>query len=174
MIILLLPPITVSTLAFFLQFLQVVIKHSSKNLMTVDNLVKVLTPTLMPVPTNAPQKRLDSHFKVMELLIENANLVGVVPDRICKKENFVTDERKKKNRRRSGSMNRVFTGLHNVAHNGFNGLRKIVGAMSTSSESLDRSDVLQDPSAITPSITKSSKKRPLDKLELSTFSSKKK
>lgn len=169
MLILLLPPISVNTLAYFLQFLEKLVKKSSSNLMSVENIVKVLTPTLMPVPHNAPQKRLFSHFKVLELLIENANLIGVVPERLCifKKSVLIapnTEERKKKNRR-SGSMNRVFTGIHN----GFNGLRKIVGAIGSSSESLDRSEeISQDPSAMTPKLIKSSKKRPLDRLDLST------
>jgi Rho GTPase-activating protein 11 len=134
--------------------------------MTSDNLVKVLTPTIMPVPLNSPQQRLNSHFKVVELLIENANLLGVVPDRMCKKENLpiappMTEERKKK-KRRSGSLNRVF-----------NGFRKIVGAIGSSSESLDKSHD-DDLSQMTPNVSKSTKKRRLDKLDLVSFSSKKK
>lgn len=169
MLMLLLPPISVNTLAYFLQFLEVVIRNSNVNLMTTDNLVKVLTPTIMPVPLNSPQQRLNSHFKVVELLIENANLLGVVPDRMCKKENIhilppVTEERKKK-KRRSGSLNRVFLGF-----------RKIVGAIGSSSESLDKShELLDDESHLaTPNVTKSSKKRRLDKFDISSFSTKKK
>lgn len=169
MLMLLLPPISVNTLAYFLQFLEVVIKNSKTNLMSTDNLVKVLTPTIMPVPLNAPQKRLTSHFKVVELLIENANLLGVVPDRMCRKEIAqivppMTEERKKK-KRRSGSIGRSV----------FNGFRKMVGAIG-SSESLDRSEeCLDDEVPMTPIANKSSKKRPLDRLDISTtFSSKKK
>lgn len=169
MLMLLLPPISVNTLAYFLQFLEVVIKNSNTNLMSTDNLVKVLTPTIMPVPLNAPQKRLISHFKVVELLIENANLLGVVPDRMCRKEIAqlpppMTEERKKK-KRRSGSLNRVF-----------NGFRKMVGAIG-SSESLDRSEEVhdEDHAMMTPIANKLSKKRPLDRLDMATtFSSKKK
>lgn len=169
MLMLLLPPISINTLAYFLQFLETIIKHSNVNLMSTDNLVKVLTPTIMPVPLNAPPQRLNSHFKVVELLIENANLLGVVPDRMCKKENVIqvippmTEERKKK-KRRSGSLNRVF-----------HGFRKIVGALG-SSEHLDNSDhhLDEDPTSMTPSVTKSAKKRRLDKLDITAFSSKKK
>lgn len=166
MLMLLLPPISVNTLAYFLQFLEVVIKHSNSNLMSTDNLVKVLTPTLMPVPLNAPQKRLTSHFKVIELLIENANLLGVVPYRMLKKENIpsllvpsLTEEQKKK-KRRSGSLTRVF-----------NGFRKIVGAIGSSSESLDKSEELLEDDTIASNKTK---KRPLDRIDLITSSSKKK
>lgn len=168
MLMLLLPPISVNTLAYFLQFLEVVIKNSNVNLMTIDNLVKVLTPTIMPVPANSPQQRLNSHFKVVELLIENANLLGVVPDRMCKNSIPIvppmTEERKKK-KRRSGSLNRVFLGF-----------RKIVGAIGSSSESLDKSqELLDDESHLaTPNVTKSTKKRRLEKFDLASFSSKKK
>jgi len=167
---LLLPPITVNTLAYFLQFLEVVTKNSDTNLMTAENLVKVLTPTIMPVPLNAPEQRLRSHFKIIELLIENANLIGLIPERMVKsKDLFVvppmTEERKKK-KRRSGSLNRVFIGF-----------KKIVGAMGSSSESLDKSEELidsmnSDLSTVTPGpVTKSGKKR---KLDLTAFSSRKK
>lgn len=162
MLMLLLPPISINTLAYFLQFLEVVIKNSHLNLMTTDNLVKVLTPTIMPVPLNAPQKRLTSHFKVIELLIENANLLGVVPDRMCKKENIpapmllaLTEEQKKK-KRRSGSLNRVF-----------HGFRKIVGAIG-SSENLDKSEELLEEVTVATPAPKSSKKRAVEYMNLSS------
>lgn len=47
LLLLLLPPITVNTLAYFLQFIKTVTRYSNKNLMTSENLVKVLTPTLV-------------------------------------------------------------------------------------------------------------------------------
>lgn len=47
LLLLLLPPIAVNTLAYFLQFLKTVTKYSDTNLMTAENLVKVLTPTLV-------------------------------------------------------------------------------------------------------------------------------
>lgn len=164
-----LSPIAVNTLAYFLQFLEVIIRNSLENKMTLENLVKVLTPTLMPVPLNAPEKRLQSHFKVIELLIENANLIGVVPDRMIKKDEVtinppMTEERKKKNRR-SGSLNRVFNNLR----------KKIVGTLG-STDSLDKSyeNTIEDLAIMTPNITRSSKKRRLERLDLSAFNSNKK
>jgi Rho GTPase-activating protein 11 len=47
LLLLLLPPITLNTLAYFLQFIKTVVRYSNKNLMTSENLVKVLTPTLV-------------------------------------------------------------------------------------------------------------------------------
>lgn len=167
MLMLLLPPINVNTLAYFLQFLEVVIKSSSNNLMTIDNLVRVLTPTIMPVPANGPQIRIGSHFKVVELLIENASLLGVIPQKMCKEIQTVppiTDERKKK--RRSGSINRVFNGFRS-------GFGKIVGAMTSSTENLDETDEsIEDDHLATPSAAKT-KRRAFDKLNI-TASSKKK
>jgi hypothetical protein len=168
-ICLFLPTHSLNTLAYFLQFLEVITKDSNENKMTVENLVKILTVTLMPLPKHATEKRLNSHFKVMELLIENANLIGVVSDKIIKRDCQqlpppMTDERKKK-KRRSGSLNRVFSGF-----------RKIVGALASSNENLDKSneELLDENMIMTPNLTKSSKKRRLEKLEMGVFSSKKK
>lgn len=168
MTILFLPPIAVNTLAYFLQFLEVITKNSDENYMTVDNLVKVLTPTIMPMQSgNVNQKRLQTLFQIMEMLIQNANLIGIVPDRMIKREDLMappmTEEKKKK--RRSASLNRVFNGFR----------KRIVGAISGSSESLDKSQegaIDVNFTAMTPNITKSAKKRRLDKFDI--LSSKKK
>jgi hypothetical protein len=171
MTILFLPPIAVNTLAYFLQFLEVITKNSDENYMTVDNLVKVLTPTIMPMQAgNVNQKRLQTLFQIMEMLIHNANLIGIVPDRMIKREEIMappmTEERKKK-KRRSASLNRVFNGFR----------KRIVGAISGSSESLDKSQegaIDSDVTAMTPNVTKSAKKRRLEKFDIGAFSSKKK
>lgn len=138
MLVLLLPPISVNTLAYFLQFLEILSKHADDNLMSVDNLVKVLTPTLMPLPMNSPPHRLDSHFKIVKLLIENANLVGVVSEHMWQKANnqaaVQTEKDNKKKKIRSGIIDHVFSGC-----------RKNACADESSSESLETS---YDPSLI--------------------------
>lgn len=170
MTILFLPPIAVNTLAYFLQFLEVITKNCDENYMTVENLVKVLTPTLMPMNAgNVNQMRLKTLFQIMEMLIHNANLIGIVPDRMIKREEMMvppmTEERKKK-KRRSASLNRVFNGFR----------KRIVGAISGSSESLDKSQEgsldATTAAAMTPNVTKSAKKRRLEKFDI--LSSKKK
>lgn len=161
---LLLPPIVIDTLAYFLQFLHLVIKNSHLNLMTTDNLVTILTPTLMPVLSNAPSTRLHSHFQVIKILIQNAESLGIVPKVILNKENPVIpllNEEQNKKKRRSGSLNRVF-----------NGFRKIVGATGSSSESLDKS-MNDDPRPSTSAANKS-KKRQLDNLDAISSCTKKK
>lgn len=161
---LLLPPITLNTLAFFMQFLHTVSLHASGNKMTIENLAIILAPNLMPI-VEMVQQRLNSHVKVIQLLIENSHQIGVVPDAILEKLNDsislirqtaadsaanTTDKKKKK--RRSGSLTRMF-----------HGLKKIVGAIG-SSESLDKTDDFTEKDSsmaavATPCLNKSSKKR---------------
>lgn len=174
---LLLPPITLNTLAFFLQFLHTVSLNSSVNKMTVENLAIILTPNLMPI-AEMIQQRLTSHVKVIQLLIENSHHIGVIPERILEKLNetvsvvrstdsnlsmvagSTTDKKKKK--RRSGSLTRM---IH--------GLMKKVGAKG-SSEYLDKTDEHPDVTVIaaTPCLNKSSKKRKV--VDGMPFSAKKK
>jgi Rho GTPase-activating protein 11 len=85
MVMLLLPPININTLAFLLQFLKSVAKYADKNLMTIDNLIKVFTPTIMPLAMLEHHK-LNLHFEVVKLLFQNFNLLGVIPDRISTNE----------------------------------------------------------------------------------------
>lgn len=171
---LLLPPLSINTLAFFLQFLRDISTNSELNKMTITNLSIILTPNIMPLPEkNTATQRLNSHCKVIELLIENSNSIGIVPERMLNQHDIIPPpvkeiatvaEEKAKKKRRSGSLNRMFIGF-----------RKIVGnAIGSSSESLDKSSS-EDLLATTPCVTKSSKKRKLEKMDnISAFSSRKK
>uniref|UniRef100_A0A182R379 Rho-GAP domain-containing protein n=1 Tax=Anopheles funestus TaxID=62324 RepID=A0A182R379_ANOFN len=157
---LLLPPLTLNTLAYFMQFLHTVSMHAEKNRMTAENLAIILTPSIMPI-TESVQQRFNSHVKVLLLLIENSQQIGLVPEVILSqlKEDTgsnismaltnVTDKKKKK--RRSGSLTRMF-----------NGFKKMVSAIG-SSENLDRTDERgeNDPTMVigTPCLSKSAKKR---------------
>uniref|UniRef100_A0A182VXF9 Rho-GAP domain-containing protein n=1 Tax=Anopheles minimus TaxID=112268 RepID=A0A182VXF9_9DIPT len=157
---LLLPPLTLNTLAYFMQFLHTVSMHSEKNRMTAENLAIILTPSIMPI-TESVQQRFNSHVKVLLLLIENSQQIGLIPEVILSqlKEDTgsnismaltnVTDKKKKK--RRSGSLTRMF-----------NGFKKMVSAIG-SSENLDKTDERceNDPSMVvgTPCLSKSVKKR---------------
>lgn len=174
---LLLPPLSLNTLAYFLQFLKTVSKHSNQNRMTIQNLSVLWSENLMPVPLDAPNNRLTSHHKVIELLIENSGQIGVVPDRFLKRleeslsttpnhstilQQTATDKKKKKGRR-SASLTRVF-----------HGIKKAWNGAIGSSESLDKSgEQFDDPTIATPCINKSSKKRKITE-NLTSFSAKKK
>lgn len=148
-----------------MQFLHTVSLNASGNKMTIENLAIILAPNLMPI-VEMVQQRLNSHVKVIQLLIENSHQIGVVPDAILEKlndsislvrqgttgESAANTTDKKKKKRRSGSLTRMF-----------HGLKKIVGAIG-SSESLDKTDefVEKDSSmaaVATPCLNKSSKKR---------------
>uniref|UniRef100_A0A182LWJ5 Rho-GAP domain-containing protein n=1 Tax=Anopheles culicifacies TaxID=139723 RepID=A0A182LWJ5_9DIPT len=157
---LLLPPLTLNTLAYFMQFLHTVSMHAAKNRMTAENLAIILTPSVMPI-TESVQQRFNSHVKVLQLLIENSQQIGLIPEVILSQlkddtvSNIsmalsnVTDKKKKK--RRSGSLTRMF-----------NGFKKMVSAIG-SSENLDKTDERceNDPSMVvgTPCLSKSAKKR---------------
>lgn len=110
---LLLPSLSLNTLAFFMQFLHTVSVHSDRNKMSVENLSIVFAPGLMPLTEILPQ-RLNSHCKIIHMLIENANEIGIVPRYIVDRVQLSTapkstpaaapDTDKKKKKRRSGSL----------------------------------------------------------------------
>lgn len=81
MVCLLLPNVCLNTLVYFMQFLNLVSLHSTANKMSAKNLAIIFTPGLMPVHENFGQ-RLTSHVQVIELLIENAHEIGVVPSEV--------------------------------------------------------------------------------------------
>ena len=82
---LLLPPLTLNTLAYFMQFLHTVSMHADKNKMTTENLALILTPSIMPI-TESIQQRFNSHVRVLQLLIEHSQQIGLIPEAIlCKK-----------------------------------------------------------------------------------------
>ncbi|XP_037925102.1 rho GTPase-activating protein 11A-like isoform X2 [Hermetia illucens] len=154
---LLLPMLNINTLAFFMQFLHTVSLSSHRNKMTTDNLAILFTPGLMPL-ADISGVRFANHVKVVKLLIEKSELIGVLPESIAEKLNHLAAKTpsgadKKKKKRRSGM---------------FNGLRKIVGVIG-SAENLD-STAENEPA--TPCLSKSAKKRKL--ADVSAFSAKKK
>lgn len=128
---LLLPPLTINTLSFFMQFLYTVSLSDHINKMSIENLAIIFTPGLMPLP-NINSHRFMNHVKMVRLLIENANAIGTIPNNIACKLNrksqslvhattelpysgsvmssSTTDEEdktvKKKKKRRSGSLTR--------------------------------------------------------------------
>lgn len=198
MVCLLLPNIVLNTLVYFMQFLNLVSLHSTANKMSTKNLAIIFAPGLMPVNENFGQ-RLNSHVQIIEILIDNAHEIGIIPSELMNRipgridvpKKHVDDhlnytlaasafgsrrsmdashlkvpdtDIKKKKKRRSGSLTRMF-----------NGFRKIVGAIGSSTENLDDSHHVthHDESEVqsTPCINKSKKRKAL---ETSAFSSKKK
>uniref|UniRef100_A0A336MT93 CSON006928 protein n=1 Tax=Culicoides sonorensis TaxID=179676 RepID=A0A336MT93_CULSO len=163
---LMLPVLKINTLAYLMQFLNKVSEYASDNKMTIENLAIIMGPNIMPVCHNV-QQRNSAHVKIISILIKNAYSIGIVPENILDRMHELNSSRddvllqteKKKKKRRSGSLNRVF-----------NGLRKIVGALGSSSESLERTPDVEK-FLQTPILTKSAKKR---KVNENPFSARKK
>lgn len=137
MVCLLLPNIMLNTLVYFLQFLNLVSLHSTSNKMSARNLAIIFTPGLMPVHENYGQ-RLSSHVQVIEILIESAHEIGLIPPEVMNRlpntnslsvdafnatmnipssnsrrsvESYIKvpeTDIKKKKKRRSGSLTRKF------------------------------------------------------------------
>uniref|UniRef100_A0A1I8PFX7 Rho-GAP domain-containing protein n=2 Tax=Stomoxys calcitrans TaxID=35570 RepID=A0A1I8PFX7_STOCA len=133
----LLPTLTLNTLRFFMQFLRTVSLSEYLNKMSTSNLAIILTPSLMPF-ANIKSFRFTNHMKVVQMLIENANSIGIVPGNVASRvasKSFSSDieafslsspqctdcsginDEKKKKKRRSGSLTHMF-----------NGFKRIVGA----------------------------------------------
>lgn len=119
---LLLPPLTINTLAFFLQFLKTVADNSSENKMSIENLGIIFTPGLMPF-WDISSIRFKNHVKVIQILIENADQIGILPNSVVDRilevqeshhgraksvENLEPAVVSKKKKRRSGSLTRKF------------------------------------------------------------------
>lgn len=81
MMCLLLPTINLNTLVYFMQFLNFVSLYSATNKMSIKNLAIILTPGLMPITENIGQ-RLASHVQIIEILIEHAHDIGLVPNNL--------------------------------------------------------------------------------------------
>lgn len=125
---LLLPPLSLNILMFFMQFLHTISKHSDANKMTIENLAIIFAPGIMPL-TEMIGQRLNCHVKIIEMLIRNSNRIGMVPKTILDKLNQsapVSEEQnsemvdKKKKKRRSGSLTRKSAFFINLLNEIFN------------------------------------------------------
>ncbi|KAK9869240.1 hypothetical protein WA026_002991 [Henosepilachna vigintioctopunctata] len=158
---LLLPQAHLNTLAYLLRFFNAITRHSAQNKMTSLNMAIVIGPNIFPFPQDkssfSTQHKIKKTCDLVQLLIENANKVGIIPEFIIDRvantntvEDFPIVDKKKK--RRSGSLTRMF-----------NGLKKMVGNKSDEvSPTIVTPDLL-----LTPSITRSVKKRKMETLGLS-------
>ncbi|XP_046804540.1 uncharacterized protein LOC111689385 isoform X2 [Lucilia cuprina] len=144
---LLLPPLTINTLSFFMQFLYTVSLSEHLNKMTVENLAIIFTPSLMPFP-NINSHRFKNHVKIVQILIENANAIGTIPKNIENKlQKTVVTEIASLNQSIPDAVEKIRSeiGLKSTSAKKkkkrrsemFNGLRRIVGSAMGSSEYLD-------------------------------------
>ncbi|KAK3932796.1 Rho GTPase-activating protein 11A [Frankliniella fusca] len=185
---LLLPRPHLHVLAYLMEFFHLIAGLSELNKMNTSNLAIVLAPSLMPVSEKVsvvqnPQ-RISAHVRIIEVLMSNAERIGVLPDGVVGKLNLtpsvsnlsLTSEdhssgltfSMKKKRRRSGSLTRMF-----------NGLKKIVVGKPSPGTETDCSGVEDEAALVssttdlsTPCVKSAKKRKAID--TTSAFSSKKK
>ncbi|XP_024085289.1 rho GTPase-activating protein 11A-like isoform X2 [Cimex lectularius] len=129
---LLLPTDHLNALAYLLVFLNRVTQQKDFNKMDVGNLAIIFTPNVMPV--NAPKLtaqgsvKINRHVLIVQTLIENATLVGVLPEAICDKLGYLNVSTsstvdmdmsqnvsiKKRRKRRSNSLTKMISGFKKI------------------------------------------------------------
>ncbi|XP_034475469.1 uncharacterized protein LOC117782555 [Drosophila innubila] len=135
---LLIPSLTAQTLAYFMQFLHTVTRHVSSNKMSAENLAIVIAPSVMPY-RDINSVRFKNHIKIVELLIENASMIGTIPACIREKLGNVTTDSL------AGTVHtrKVRSECSSIAKNKnrrshlFSALKTKVGLTMSSSENLD-------------------------------------
>lgn len=139
---LLITPLNVHTLAYFMQFLQTITRHVKYNKMSAENLAIVIAPSVMPY-RDINSVRFKNHIKLVELLIKNSNIIGTIPSYIKEKLKNTSNSQQTK---KSGGVNcsaikskmrrsRKYTNIylrtslnHCLQLDIFNGLKTIVGS----------------------------------------------
>ncbi|XP_033226909.1 rho GTPase-activating protein gacF-like isoform X7 [Belonocnema kinseyi] len=197
---LLLPPIHLNTLAFFMEFLKKVASYEELNKMGAANLATVVAPNIMPLRETtmvAVQSRLETHLVVAQLLIENAEKIGILPDHVAesisaeivgsadneldRSDSILTKSKKKKHR--SGSLTRKpHLSASNLNIRVLSGLKKMVGKNNSPLDIEPISDSSNSVFLYTPSLrigkkrkvmeppideSNLKKKKPIDKTEKS-------
>ncbi|XP_063216347.1 uncharacterized protein LOC134527529 isoform X2 [Bacillus rossius redtenbacheri] len=130
---LLLPAPHLNVLAFLMEVLKEVAGHCATNKMDTYNIALIITPSVMPVDEKLARHfatRLECHVKVVELLIQHAEIIGMVP--ACARSYAVLarhsgssdhswhgdNSRKKKKKKRSSSLTRVLNGIKKMVGRG--------------------------------------------------------
>lgn len=142
---LMLPTLTINTLRFFMQFLYTVSLSEFVNKMSTENLAIIFTPGLMPF-ANINSIRFTNHIKVVQLLIENANFIGIVPLSIVNKLRMNPRSLFPEDNMATKSLSSSAQSIDNLETTSkkkkrrsdiLNGFKKIVGSTIGSSENLD-------------------------------------
>lgn len=79
--LLMLPPLHLYTLVSFLQLLKRLTQFESANKMNAYAFAVVVTPILMPVKEKSEANKIKSFVQIIQLLIEDATKVGIIPQR---------------------------------------------------------------------------------------------
>ncbi|PSN49230.1 hypothetical protein C0J52_08407 [Blattella germanica] len=161
---LLFPRLNLCTLAYLLQSLSDVAAGAGVHKMDASNLALMIAPNIMPVDDKTvinSTSRIAQHSELVQLLIENADLIGCIPESIREKV---------PGKRRSGSLTRTAMKILHHPSGMLNGLKKMVGKGGT--PEVDENYLIASTPDVSTPCVKSSKKR---KAEASSgFSSRKK
>ncbi|XP_050353808.1 uncharacterized protein LOC126775764 [Nymphalis io] len=113
--LLLLPVLHVHLLHYVMELLNYIASKHKDNLMDSSNLAIVLAPSIMPLPAASSAQRLEHHVALVKIFIENSKHIGLLTDELMTKlddDSDVSQSRRKK--RRSGSLNRMLSGLRKM------------------------------------------------------------
>ncbi|CAG9789400.1 unnamed protein product [Diatraea saccharalis] len=113
--LLLLPVLHVHLLHYIMELLNFIAARHKDNLMDSSNLAIVMAPSIMPLPAAASAQRLEHHVALVKIFIENSHHIGLLTEDLMTQLDDDSDvylARRKK--RRSGSLNRVLSGLRKM------------------------------------------------------------
>ncbi|XP_041969828.1 uncharacterized protein LOC121726507 [Aricia agestis] len=119
--LLLLPVLHVHLLHYIMELLHFIASKHKDNLMDSSNLAIVLAPSIMPLPVASSAQRLEHHVALVKIFIENAEHIGHLTEELMTKLDDDSDvclSRRKK--RRSGSLNRMLSGLRKMVSGNVN------------------------------------------------------
>ncbi|XP_050311629.1 LOW QUALITY PROTEIN: rho GTPase-activating protein 11A-like [Anthonomus grandis grandis] len=117
---LLLPSENLNVLSYLMQFFKEVASYSSYNKMTYSNLSILIGPNIFPMDDKLVPKSSFTITRICDitkLLIENSKNIGFIPDYIIDQMGQTPDqetEKRRKNKRRSGSLTRMLNGLKKI------------------------------------------------------------
>lgn len=156
--VLLLPALSLGTLAYFVQFLQTVSRHADRNRMTSENLAIIFAPGLMPLPEIVPQ-RLDSHCRVIRLLIEQAHQIGTVPPYIADRVRRVQQQRQQQQLEAASAAERAQSQSQSQSSSHGRGRSKSMAAIAESADDAESSVASTSASAAAAPETEKKKKK---------------
>ncbi|XP_026760650.2 uncharacterized protein LOC113519685 [Galleria mellonella] len=119
--LLLLPVLHVHLLHYIMELLNFIASNHKENLMDSSNLAIVMAPSIMPLPAAASAQRLEHHVALVKIFIENSQHIGLLTDELMTQLDDDSDVyRARRKKRRSGSLNRVLSGLRKMVSGGVN------------------------------------------------------
>ncbi|XP_022818026.1 rho GTPase-activating protein 11A-like [Spodoptera litura] len=120
--LLLLPVLHVHLLHYIMELLNFLASKHKDNLMDSSNLAIVMAPSIMPLPAAASAQRLEHHVALVKMFIENSQHIGKLTEELMSQLDDDSDGylARRKKKRRSGSLNRVLSGLRKMVSGSVN------------------------------------------------------